>query len=71
MMIGKSCIVNREGTIIADTGHYVGVTSARINLDEPILRETSSGGKVGDPRKFMVEDRREGTYARICQSRVK
>lgn len=71
MMIGKSCIVNREGTIIADTGHYVGITSAGIDLDEPILRETSAGGKAGDPRKFMVEDRREETYARICQRRVK
>ena len=67
MMIGKSCIVNSEAAVIADTGHHVGTASAIIDLDEPILRETSTGGEVGDPRKFIVEDRREETYGKICE----
>ena len=71
MMIGKSCIVNSEAAIIADTGHYVGIASAVIDLDEPILRETSAGGKAGDPRKFMVADRREETYGKIYEDRVR
>ena len=65
MMVGKSCVVDFEGTILADAGPRVGLCLQRIDLDRPRARERSFGGEVGDARRFMLQDRRPDTYERL------
>lgn len=65
MMAGKTCIVDFEGTLLADAGRRVGLAMQRIDLDRPKVKERSFGGEVGDARAFMIEDRRPETYGRI------
>lgn len=62
MTAGKSCIVDFEGTIVADTGPRVGIAVHTIDLDRPRVKERSFGGEVGDPRDFLRNDRRPATY---------
>ena len=65
MMVGKSCIVDFEGAILADAGFRTGLCLQRIDLDRPRVKERSYGGETGDPRQFLLEDRRPETYAPI------
>ena len=67
MMIGRSCIVDRDGRIVLDLGHYEGFGFKEINLKIPRYMEGPGGcGKV-DIRKFILEDRRPETYKEIIQ----
>ena len=65
MMVGKSCIVDFEGAILADAGFRAGLCLQRIDLDQTRVKERSYGGEIGDPRQFMLDDRRPETYARL------
>jgi len=67
MMVGKTCIVDFEGTVLADTGRRVGLAIQHLDLDRPRARERSFGGQIGDARAFIIEDRRPETYRRICE----
>jgi len=67
MMVGKSCIVDFEGTILADAGPRVGLCLQRIDLDRPRIKERSFGSETGDARKFIGEDRRPETYGRLIR----
>ncbi len=62
MTAGKSCIVDFEGTVLADAGPRVGVVSHIADLDRPRTKERSFGGSLGDARDFLRADRRPGTY---------
>ena len=66
-MVGKTCIVDFEGTVLADTGRRVGLAIQHLDLDRPRARERSFGGQIGDARAFIIEDRRPETYRRICE----
>lgn len=68
MMIGRSCIIDRDGTIIADLGHKTGIVTVNINLKKPRLMECPGG--IGDVniREFMLEDRMPETYSDICKT---
>jgi len=68
MAPGKSCIVDFEGTILADAGSRVGWCSQVVQLDRPRPKERSYGGEVGDARLFLREDRRPSTYGRLTGS---
>lgn len=65
MAPGKSCIVDFEGTILADAGPRVGWCSHTIDLARPRPKERSFGGQIGDARRFMREDRRPATYGSL------
>lgn len=67
MMVGKSCIVDFEGTILADAGPRVGLCLQQIDLDRPRLKERSFGGATGDAREFLHQDRRPATYDRLTR----
>ena len=67
MMIGKSCIVNYEGIILADAGIDVGMVTKIINLDEIRNRETSFEGEIDNPQKYLFKDRRAETYKDISK----
>lgn len=65
IMIGRSCVVDRDGRMVCDLGHYEGVGLKEINLKIPRYTKGPGGcGKV-DIRKFMLEDRRPETYQEI------
>ena len=67
MTAGKSCIVDFEGTVLADAGPRVGIAATDIDLNRPRLKERSFGGKVGDAAQFMRHDRRPETYGRLLE----
>jgi len=67
MAPGKSCIVDFEGTVLADAGMRVGLCEHALDLDRPRTRERSYGGEVGDGARFMREDRRPDTYGKLCE----
>ncbi len=64
---GKSCIVDFEGTVLADAGPRVGLASYTADLDRPRTRERSFGGDVGDARAFLQSDRRPSTYGGLTE----
>jgi N-carbamoylputrescine amidase len=68
MMVGKSCIVDFEGTILADAGPRSGVCAQVIDLDRPRTKERSFDGEIGDAAAFMRQDRRPQTYRRLMDS---
>ena len=67
MMAGKSCIVDFEGTVLADAGVRVGLASHTVDLDRPRLKERSFGGDIGDAAQFLRQDRRPETYGRLLE----
>jgi hypothetical protein len=67
MTPGKSCIVDFEGTVLADAGPRVGWCCKLLDLDRPCPKERSYGGKLGDARLFPREDRRPETYGRLVE----
>lgn len=67
-MVGKSCIVAPDGTIVADLGKYVGVTAASLDLHWPVRGQRSHAGEIGDLRQMRFQDRRPETYGRLVQA---
>jgi predicted amidohydrolase len=67
MVPGKSCIVDFEGTILADAGPRIGVAAHSIDLDRPKVKERSFGGDVGDAAEFLRQDRRPETYGSLLE----
>lgn len=68
MTAGTSCVVDFEGTVLADAGPRTGVVSSTIDLDRPRTKERSFGGETGDAAVFMRQDRRPETYGRLLES---
>lgn len=66
-MVGKSCIVAPDSTIVADLGRYVGVTYATIDLDQPPRGLRSHAGEEGVLREMRFADRRPDTYGPIVE----
>ena len=62
MAAGKSCIVDFEGTVVADAGPRTGVCRHTADLGRPRVKERSYGGQIGDAREFLRADRRPDTY---------
>lgn len=67
MMVGKSCIVGPDGTILADLGRFTGVATREVDLDLPERGERTFGGEVGVIRDMRMADRRPETYGRLCR----
>jgi predicted amidohydrolase len=64
---GKSCIVDFEGTVLADAGPRVGMAQYAIDLDRLRTKERSFGGALGDARTFLLDDRRPSTYGALLE----
>lgn len=67
MMVGRSCVVDCEGRIIADLGHDEGFLVAEIAVGEPRPRLRSFEGGPESPRKYLFEDRRPALYKALCE----
>lgn len=65
-MVGKSCVVSCDGTVVADAGRYVGIALATVDLS-PVIRETSHGAVPAGARATVLADRRPETYARLSR----
>ncbi len=62
MLFGRSCIIGRDGTILADAGHEQGYVSRRADLEKPFLVEclddSMGQGLIKDFGRLIIEDRR-------------
>lgn len=69
-LFGRSCIIGRDGTILADASHDVGLASAAVETDKPILveclDECMGEGLIRDLRELILQDRRPALYGLIC-----
>lgn len=65
VMVGKSCIVGPDGTILADLGRYAGVVVREVDLDAPECGEVTHGGEAGVLRDMRLADRRPETYGAL------
>lgn len=66
-MVGKSCIVAPDGTILADLGRRTGVTFADVDLDALEVGERTFGGETGVLREMRLADRRPETYRALVE----
>ena len=62
MLFGRSCVIGRDGTILADAGHEQGYVSRRADLEKPFLVEclddSMGQGLIKDFGRLIIEDRR-------------
>ena len=62
MLFGRSCVIGRDGTILADAGHEQGAVSRRADLEKPFLVEclddSMGQGLIKDFGRLIIEDRR-------------
>jgi len=65
VMVGKSCVVGPDGTILADLGRFTGVVVREVDLDAPECGEVTHGGEVGVLRDMRFADRRPETYGAL------
>ena len=66
-MVGKSCIVAPDGTIIVDLGKSVGVTYATVDLALPLRGARSHAGEEGVMKDMRFADRRPDTYGPLAE----
>lgn len=70
MLFGRSCIIGRDGTILSEAGHEVGLATTVVDLDQPRLIEcldSSQGeGLIKEYRELIHLDRRPELYGLIC-----
>jgi len=62
IMIGRSCIIDRSGTIIADMGHNSGTLSANIDIGSPLMSEGPGGTGTVNYRDVIKSSRRPELY---------
>jgi predicted amidohydrolase len=68
MFFGRSCIIDRDGTMVADAGHHQGIAFATVDLDRPRLMDVlDDGGDVRNLKDLTFGDRRPDTYQRLIK----
>jgi predicted amidohydrolase len=68
MFFGRSCVIDRDGTVIADAGHSSGLAIASVDVAKPRLMDVvDGGGDVRDLRKMLQRHRAPWTYARLTE----
>lgn len=68
MLFGRSCIIGRDGTILADAGHREGVVIATVDLNQPMLMDVLDdvyGSDLRDLRSLKLSRRRPDLYGLI------
>jgi predicted amidohydrolase len=72
MLFGRSCVIDRDGTILSDAGHGVGLASKIIDLDKPYqiecLDASHGEGLIKKYRELIHEDRRPELYSLLSSS---
>ena len=62
MLFGRSCVIGRDGTMLADVGHDQGFVSRTVDLEKPFLVEclddSMGQGLIKDFSRLIIEDRR-------------
>ncbi|MCC7353404.1 MAG: carbon-nitrogen hydrolase family protein [Anaerolineae bacterium] len=70
MLFGRSCIIGRDGTFIADAGHIEGIAIATIDLDRPQLMDVLDdvyGSDIRDVRTMRHAARRPDLYGLLTK----
>jgi len=71
MLFGRSCVIGRDGTILADAAHEEGLASVAVDLERPhlveCLDESMGEGLIKEYRGLIREDRRPELYGLICE----
>ena len=74
MLFGRSCVIGRDGTILADAGHEQGLVTRRIDLDRPhlieCLDESQGQGLIKELGILLQEDRRPDLYREALQEEI-
>jgi predicted amidohydrolase len=74
MLFGRSCVIGRDGTIIADAAHDQGIASARVDLDRPhlmeCLDESQGQGLIKELGELLHQDRRPDLYREILEKEI-
>jgi omega-amidase len=69
MLFGRSCVIGRDGTILSDAGHEVGIASTIVDAERPrlieCLEEVHGEGLIKKYRELIHEDRRPELYKLI------
>lgn len=66
MFFGRSSVIDRDGTVLCDVGHRVGIATTDVDLDRPILMQVADDGtNVQDLRELMFSQRRPDTYGTL------
>jgi predicted amidohydrolase len=68
MVPGASCLVDREGRVIANAGLDVGFVSATLDLGNERPKPRSFGGDPALPSEIIREDRRPELYGALAES---
>lgn len=69
-LTGRATIINPDGMVLADTGHYPGLAFARIDLDIPRLGKDIAAARrsgVDQIREDMLHFRRPELYGEIVE----
>jgi predicted amidohydrolase len=69
MVLGRSCIVGPDGTIIADAGHEPGAAFAEIDLSRPYLTQGISVSGTANLREALRRERRPELYGDIAKTK--
>lgn len=68
MLFGRSCIIDRAGTLLADAGHHSGVVQVTADLGLPVLMDVlDDGGDVRDLQETVFRHRRPDTYGPLLE----
>jgi predicted amidohydrolase len=69
MLLGRSCVIGRNGTFLADAGHEAGIATAVVDLERPwlieCLDEFTGEGMIREYREIILKDRRPELYRLI------
>jgi predicted amidohydrolase len=69
MFFGRSSILDRDGSIVSDAGHFTGVAFAELDLNRSVRMDIlDGGGNVQDLRELVFATRRPETYAEIMRA---
>lgn len=74
MLFGRSCVIGRDGTILADAAHEQGLATARVDLDRPrlieCLDESQGAGLIKELGELIRQDRRPELYREIVEQEL-
>jgi predicted amidohydrolase len=68
MFFGRSSVLDRDGSIVSDAGHFTGVAFAELDLNRSVRMDIlDDGGNVQDLRELVFATRRPETYGQITR----
>jgi predicted amidohydrolase len=74
MLFGRSCVIGRDGTILADASHEQGLASTKVDLDRPrlveCLDESQGQGLVKELGELIRQDRRPDLYREVLEQEI-